>query len=84
MTQIGIRAQVLLGRGRQTLKRRVEISDAVLSEETDEIESQYWVFAFRTWEGGCVVCVERGLELGEVAVKGGDIVCPYTMKCANF
>ena len=61
----------------------VEVGDAVLREETDEVEPADGVFARRGREGAGVVVVER-LQLGEVAVEGGDVACADRPDGADF
>ena len=68
---------------REALKGGMKVGDAVLCEETDEVESLERVLARRGWEDSSVVCVV-GLKLGEEAVEGGDISCTYGMECADF
>ena len=36
----------------QRFERGVEVGDAVLGEQTDEIEAAYWVFTRRWWDHG--------------------------------
>ena len=67
---------VLENFGREAFECGVKVGDAVLCEETDEIESLERVLTRRGWEDSGVVCVV-GLELGEEAVKGGDVSRAY-------
>lgn len=69
--------------GGEALEGGVEVGDAVLCEEADEVESLEWVLARRGREDGGVVCV-IGLELGEEAVKGGEVSCAYGVEGADF
>ena len=77
-----VRRERVCGQG-QGLEGRVEVRDAVLREEPDEVEAADGELARGGREGAGVVVVE-GLELGEVAVEGGDVSCPYTPERADF
>lgn len=57
--------------------------DTVLGEETDEIESLKRELTRRRRKGCRVVGVES-LKLGEVAVKGRNILSSYRPECTDF
>jgi hypothetical protein len=67
---------VLENFGREALEGGVEVCDAVLREEADEVESLEGALARGRWEDGGVICI-IGLELREEAVEGGNISCAY-------
>lgn len=48
MRDEGIRCE-RVGGEREALKRRMEVGDAVLREQSDEVEPAYWVFAWGGW-----------------------------------
>jgi len=67
----------------QRLKDSVEVRDPVLSQQTDQIETSESVFPIRRPYGAIVVGIE-GLQLREVAIKGGDVFHSDTPKRPNF
>jgi hypothetical protein len=85
---------------RERLERGVKVGDAVLGEQAGELQPADGVFAWGGREDGArggasaggwgqremdvrVVVVE-GLELGKVAVEGGDVAASYAPVRADF
>ena len=72
-----------VGRERDLLETRVEVCNAVLREEADEVEPDDRVLAWRGREQEPVVVVE-GLQLREIPLEGGDVSRADGPECADF
>lgn len=73
----------LVGRKGERLERRMEVSDAVLREEADEVEAPDRIFPFRWGKDRTEVIIE-GLKLREVSVEGGNILCTNACYCTDL